>query len=67
MNVVEKMHREDRLRSNIASWMAAHGRVLSDRQSSNFYAGIRVREIEWRGSTYRVVDVDGLTCLIERQ
>lgn len=66
MNVAEKMYREDRLKSNIACWMEEHGRVLSDRQSSNAYTGVRIREIEWRGRTYRIVDVDGLTCLIER-
>ena len=67
MNYVEKMEQESKLKSNIANWMAEHGRVLSDRQSSNAYTGVRIREIEWRGGTYQIVDVDGLTCLIERQ
>ena len=67
MNYVDKMEREARLKSNIADWMEEHGRVLSDRQRSNAYTGIRIREIEWRGRTYRIVDVDGLTCQIERQ
>lgn len=66
MNIADKMERESRLKSNIADWMEAHGRVLSDRQRSNAYTGVRIREIEWRGRTYRIVDVDGMTCLIER-
>ena len=66
MNYVEKMERESRLKSNIANWMEEHGTVLSDRQRSNAYTGVRIREIEWRGRTYRIVDVDGMTCQIER-
>ena len=66
MNIADKMEREARLKSNIADWMEAHGRVLSDRQRSNAYTGVRIREIEWRGRTYRIVDVDGMTCQIER-
>ena len=67
MNYVDKMERETRLKSNIADWMEAHGTVLSDRQRSNAYTGVRIREIAWRGNTYRIVDVDGMTCQIERQ
>ena len=67
MNYVDKMEREARLKSNIADWMEAHGTVLSDRQRSNAYTGVRIREITWRGNTYRIVDVDGMTCQIERQ
>ena len=66
MNYVDKMEREARLKSNIADWMEAHGTVLSDRQRSNAYTGVRIREITWRGNTYRIVDVDGMTCQIER-
>jgi len=66
MNYADKMEREARLKSNIASWMEERGTVLSDRQRSNAYTGVRIREIAWRGSTYRIVDVDGMTCLIER-
>ena len=67
MNYMDKMEREARLKSNIADWMEAHGTVLSDRQRSNAYTGVRIREITWRGNTYRIVDVDGMTCQIERQ
>ena len=67
MNYADKMERESRLKSNIADWMETHGRVIYDRERSNAYTGVRIREIEWRGRTYRIVDVDGMTCLIERQ
>ena len=66
MNYADKMEREARLMSNIADWMETHGRVLYDRQRSNAYTGVRIREIEWRCRTYRIVDVDGMTCQIER-
>ena len=66
MNYADKMERESRLMSNLADWMETHGRSLSARQRSNAYTGVRIREIEWRGRTYRIVDVDGMTCRIER-
>lgn len=66
MNYAEKMERESRLMANLADWMEKHGEVLSDRQRSNAYTGVRIREVAWRGHTYRIVDVDGMTCRIER-
>ena len=66
MNITEKMERESRLMTNLADWMEKHGRVVSDRQQSNAYAGVRIREIIWRGNTYQIVDVDGMTCRIEK-
>lgn len=66
MNYAEKMLMESNLMGNLADWMEAHGTVLSDRSRSNAYVGLRIREIAWRGNTYEVVDVDGMTCRIER-
>ncbi len=66
MNIAEKMERESRLMGRIAAWMEMHGEVLSDQQRSNAYTGMRIREIRWHGNTYRIVDVDGMTCQIER-
>ncbi len=66
MNIADKMEMESRLMGRIADWMEAHGTVLYDRQRSNAYTGVRIREIAWRGNTYRIVDVDGMTCQIER-
>lgn len=66
MNIAEKMEMESRLMGNIAGWMEDHGEVLSDRKQSNAYTGVRIREIRWRGHTYRIIDVDGMTCRIEK-
>lgn len=67
MNIAEKMEREARLMTNLADWIGKHGNVLSDRQRSNAYCGVRIREIDWRGNRYTVVDVDGMTCQINRK
>ena len=66
MNIADKMEREARLMSNLADWMEKHGTVLSDRQRSNAYTGVRILEVRWRGSEWRIVEVDGMTCQIER-
>ncbi|MBO6297685.1 MAG: hypothetical protein IJV04_09565 [Lachnospiraceae bacterium] len=66
MNIADKMEMESRLMGNLADWMEKHGTVISDRQRSNAYTGVRIREIKWHGSTYQIVDVDGMTCRIER-
>ena len=66
MNIADKMEREARLMGNLADWMEKQGTVISDRQQNNAYTGVRIREIKWRGSTYQIVDVDGMTCRIER-
>ena len=66
MNIADKMEMEARLMSNLADWMEKHGTVLSDRQRSNAYTGVRILEVRWRGSDWRIVEVDGMTCQIER-
>lgn len=67
VNIAEKMDTEIRLMTNIADWMHSHGKVVSDRERSNAYVGVRIREIEWRGGKYEVVDIDGRTCRIEKK
>ena len=67
MNYADKMEQEARLMSLLADWMEKHGEVLSDRQRSNAYTGVRIREVIWRGSRYEIIDVDGMTCRIERK
>ena len=64
MNIAEKMEMESRLMTNLAGWMEKHGTVISDRQQSNVYTGVRIREIQWRGNTYQIIDVDDMTCRI---
>ena len=66
MNIADKMEMESRLMSNLADWMEEHGTVLSDRQRSNAYTGIRILEVRWRGTDWRIIEVDGMTCQIER-
>lgn len=66
INYTDKMEQEARLKGNLAEWMEKHGNVLSDRQRSNAYAGVRILEVRWRGSDWRIVEVDGMTCRIER-
>lgn len=66
MNIADKMEMESRFMGNIAEWMEMHGEVLSDWQRSNAYTGVRIREIRWRGNRYSIIDVDGMTCRIER-
>lgn len=67
MNYADKMEQEARLMSRLADWMEKHGEVLSDRQRSNAYTGVRIRQVIWRGSRYEIIDVDGMTCRIERK
>ena len=66
MNIADKMESEARLMSNLADWMEKHGTVLFDRQRSNAYTGVRILEVRWRESDWRIVEVDGMTCQIER-
>ena len=66
MNIAEKMERESKLMSRLADWMEKHGQILYDKQRSNAYTGVRIREIAWRGRLYRIIDVDGMTCRIEK-
>ena len=66
INIADKMEMESRLMTNLADWIGKHGTVRSDRKRSNAYCGVRIREIDWRGNRYTVVDVDGMTCQINR-
>ena len=55
----------DKLLENIANWMQTHGTILSDRECSNYYTGVRIVEVSWQGKKYRIIEVDGMTCRIE--
>ena len=66
INYADKMEQESRLMANLADWMEKHGNVLSDRERSNTYTGVRILEVRWRGTYWRIVEVDGMTCRIER-
>ena len=66
INYADRMEQGARLMGNLSEWMEKHGNVLSDRQRSNAYTGVRILEVRWRGSDWRIVEVDGMTCQIER-
>ena len=65
MNLVEKMERENRLKTNLAEWMILHGTVISDSSKTNAYATVEIIEVEWQGSMWTIYNVDGATCRIE--
>lgn len=64
MNLVEKMERENRLKTNLAEWMILHGTVISDSSKTNAYATIEIIEVEWQGIMWTIYNVDGTTCRI---
>lgn len=67
MNLVEKMERENRLKTNLAEWMILHGTVISDSSKTNAYATIEIIEVEWQGIMWTIYNVDGAACRIERK
>ena len=67
MSFADKMARESRLLTNLVNWMESHGEVLSEQIRSNHYVGVRIRTIRWHGRVYTAVDVDGMTCRLERE
>ena len=66
INYADRMEQEARLMGNLSEWMEKHGRVLSDRQRSNAYTGVQILEVRWRGRSWRIIEVDGMTCRIEK-
>lgn len=66
MNYAEKMERQNRLKTNLADWMLRYGEILSDRSRSNEYVGVRIAEVLWRGTKWRITEVDGMVCRIEK-
>ena len=67
MGFTEKMARESRLLTNLVNWMESHGEVLSEQIRFNHYVGVRIRTIRWHDRVYTAVDVDGMTCRLERE
>lgn len=54
------------LLENIASWMISHGSVNNHFSRSNEYTGVEIYELTWRNIDFRIVQVDGMTCVIEK-
>ena len=55
-----------RLMENIASWMISHGKINKHVSKSNEYTGVEIYELQWRGIDFQIVQVDGMTCVIEK-
>lgn len=55
-----------RLMENIASCMISHGEIHKHVSKSNEYTGVEIYELQWRGIDFQIVQVDGMTCVIEK-
>lgn len=66
MNLASKMLLENQLKTNLTYWMLSHGTILSDRSSSNGYVKVRFLKIVWKDCFWKIMQVDGMTCLIEK-
>lgn len=66
MNIADQMIREERLKTNLSRWMEQHGTVLYDRSQRNAYVDLRIVEVLWKNIKWRMTEVDGMTCRIER-
>lgn len=60
------MNANDRIRNLIAKRMVNTGVVISDREQSNAYVGVRITEVEKFGKCWQIVFVDGEACEIKR-
>ena len=67
MNWNEKEQIRERLMENLASFMISHGVIKSDRERANPYTCVRIVRLVWRDKPFTITQVDGMTCLIERE
>jgi len=54
------------LLEGLTTWLINCGTILSDEQHSNEYNGVRVVTVRWQNQSYRIIQVDGMTCKIEQ-
>jgi len=66
MNWNEKANAKQRLMENLAAYMIQKGTIKSDRSRSNAYAYMRIVELSFRGESFTITQVDGMTCRIEK-
>lgn len=67
MNWNEREAIRERLMENLARHMISHGIIKSDRERANPYTCVRMIELVWQGIPFTITQVDGMTCLIERE
>lgn len=63
----EWMSARDRLMEKIANHMERYGEVLSVVERSNEMTGVRIVNVAWQNRLYEIVEVDGMTCRIDRK
>lgn len=51
--------------NKIGNWIISHGNIISKNENSNEFTGVCIYEIEWKNRTFRIVNVDGMNCVIE--
>lgn len=66
MNLASKMLLENQLKTNLTYWILSHGTILSDRSYSNGYVKMRFLKIVWKDCLWKILQVDGMTCQIEK-
>ena len=54
------------LLNSLADWLLTNGAVVSDEERSNEYVGVRTITVCWKNKNYLIVQVDGMTCKIEK-
>ena len=54
------------LLNSLADWLLTNGVVISDEERSNEYVGVRTITVCWRNKNYLIVQVDGMTCKVEK-
>ncbi len=63
----EKDAMRTRILRNLAEHMIRRGKVISDRERSNYYCCIRMIELNWMGSRFLITEVDAEVCRIEKE
>ena len=63
----EWMSARERLMERIANHMERYGEVLSVVERSNEMTGVRIVNVEWQDRLFEIVQVDGMTCQINRK
>ena len=66
LNGVASRMKAQNLKENLAKWMISHGLINKHIVRSNAYTGVEIYELTWRRIEFRIVIVDGMTCVIEK-